>query len=259
MVVENEFSEENTNTNIETKHAQAKEPEKVFHRAISKIKNHIRSAFTNEGYIGDVDMALFRSAKYSVDEIDWIAEVKKASEKDKKRENKSNQYDKPKIYAYDLVKANAMITRDFYKGGHGYVSLQTDKYLDKILDFIEHSQKFWIQNGNRPGRSFFGYEDKMAKLSEDRKAALAKDKPTLLTMWLGMIHYGGDSHVLHAFGGYPPADAIGLEAAQYAQNRFLYLLSHLGEPPEAKKNILRINNIRKKIKIFFINLDLLIV
>ncbi|OHA32214.1 MAG: hypothetical protein A2928_01000 [Candidatus Taylorbacteria bacterium RIFCSPLOWO2_01_FULL_45_15b] len=201
-----------------------REEENIFSKKIRELKELFIKA---EKFIGARDMAIFRSARYSDDEIHWIAEVKKASQ-----DNNPGQ-----LNAYDLVRMSGMLARDFYKFGPDLISDQTEDYLDEILakikDRYDNLFKTIDQVGLEKMRDLFiDVDDQYKAALADRTltAKNAKDKAALISKWLNIVHRGGNREMVAFFYGYPqPSQGRGgLKGHQADQQEFLNRLNNLG-------------------------------
>ena len=227
--------------------AEERLQEGLLRRNAREIKESLSATLNPESYIGEADMNLFRGAGYSSDEIKWIAAVKRASSQDvtvnaksERRWTKRVESYKPDISrmigpnAYDLVRVHAMLAKDIKTFGHDMISQETEDYLDEMLSRIVvyyGDMGIRIMQGELKQTETAGlYETALINLFKKYKDCRdAKDKASLLSQWLNIIHYGGSREALSAFGGFPvPSDARGSEAFQKAQQDFLDRLNNLG-------------------------------
>jgi hypothetical protein len=205
--------------------AKERSEENIINKKVREIKEKARMAIDPEGYIGVGDMALFRSAEYSKEEINWIARVKLASSKERAGD----------LNAYDLIRVHAMLAKDLEKYGSDMISDQTEEYLDEILLSIamryEEVGKLIEANGLEELNKHLNtiYEVQAVEyFNQYKNAKTAKDKAVVLTKWLNLVHHGGNREVLSLFGGYPVPDKSGLKEIQRSQQDFLSRLNDLG-------------------------------
>jgi len=198
--------------------------ENFITRKIREIKERAKMAISSEGYIGAGDMALFSAAGYSKEEIDWIATVK----------NFSSEKKPGSLNAYDLVRVHAMLARDLKKLGSDIISDQTEEYLDEILLSIAMQYEYIGKRIEEVGLEKLTlnspYEAQaVTYFSQYKKAKTARGKVVVLTMWLNLVHSGGNREVLSMFGGFPvPNNPRDYKEVQSYQQDFLSRLNNLG-------------------------------
>ena len=221
-----------------------------------KIKESIQS---EEDYLGESDMSLFRAAGYSAKELKWIAAVKK--------ESKSKFYDDGarRVNAYDLVRLQAMLATDssksrkFEEYGRVEYSDKTADYLDEILSRIGKRYSIWeneyeealIETKRLFGDSFSikMVEKCMIDIADHRYGSISAyemrviscyvrwkmltnpiEKARLFTDWLGVVHLGGNREVLDLFSGIPgEREAKDFKQSSGAKDEFLKMLNSLGK------------------------------
>ena len=235
---------------------QDEEGQGVFGTLGRRVKEMMQS---DEDYIGGRDMALFQAAGFSVKEIEWIATVKKKSSLIKGKSRGSSI-----ITAYDLIRMQAMIGKDFEKsrkfqehGGVDY-SDKTVEYLDDVLARIGHKYEIWnaeYEEALAEAKRSFGekvsiqmVEKKMIEIADRRYGRIddyemrvcscyvrwkltssPDEKARLLTDWLSVVHLGGNREVLDLFGGIPgEEEAKTFKQSSDAKDDFLKRLNNLG-------------------------------
>lgn len=219
-----EKNEEELRRNEHEKNIQRRKDEGI----LGKVSREIKEVFlSDENYIGERDMSLFKGAGYDNNEISWISQVK----------HSSNEETQDGLNAYDLIRIQAMMARDF-EGARkrqaddlGEISEKTEQAIEEALEKIMKYYDYIHIRPDEKTSEMPRYTGQLHSLiTKTRQATSAKEKASLFTRWLGLIHSGGNREVLSLFGGYPESkDARDFQERMRDQQKFLDKLNQLGK------------------------------